>query len=170
MEGIAGLGINLPTLLAQVVNVAILLVVLYFVAYKPVMRMLDERSNRVRESMEQADAAKEEAARSQEEMKKQLEEASQEAQQRIAQAVKAGEGIKEKAQESARQEAEALVNRARSEIQKERDEAIGELRKEVADLTIMAAEKVIERSLDRKAHRDLIDKMVAESSVLKKQG
>jgi len=58
MEGIAGLGINLPTLLAQVVNVAILLVVLYFVAYKPVMRMLDERSNRVKESMEQADAVK----------------------------------------------------------------------------------------------------------------
>ena len=115
MEGIAGLGINLPTLLAQVVNVAILLVVLYFVAYRPVMRMLDQRSNRIKESMEQADAAREEAARSEEEMKKQLEKASKEAQQRIAQAVQAGEGIKEKALASARQEAEALVNRARGD-------------------------------------------------------
>lgn len=170
MEWLFKLGINLPALLAQIVNVVILLVVLYFVAYRPVMRMLDERSRRIKESMSQADAAREEAARTEEEIKKRLEAASKEGQKRIAQAVQAGEGIKEKARQSARQEAEALVTRARSEIQQERDEAIGELRKEVADLTIMAAEKVIERSLDPKAHRELIDKMVEESSALKREG
>jgi F-type H+-transporting ATPase subunit b len=170
MEGLIGLGINLPALLAQVVNVVILLAVLYLVAYKPVMRMLDERSRRIKESMEEADAAREEAARAGEEIKKQLEAASKEGQKRITQAVQAGEGIKEKASQSARQEAEALINRARSEIQQERDEAIDGLRKEVADLTIMAAEKVIERSLDRKAHRELIEKVMEESSALKRKG
>jgi len=169
MEGLAGLGINVPTLLAQIVNVVILLVVLYFVAYKPVMRMLDERSKRVRDSMAQADAIKEQAARTEEEVKKQLATASKEGQKRIEQSMKAGEEIKEKARHSARQEAEALLARARSEIQRERDEAISELRKEVADLTISAAEKVIDRSLDRKAHRELIDKVIKESDALKKK-
>ena len=169
MEGLAGLGINVPTLLAQVVNVVILLVVLYFVAYKPVMRMLDERSKRIKDSMEQADAIKEQAARSEEEVKKQLAAANREGRERIDKSVKAGEEVKEKARQGARQEAEALITRARDEIKRERDEAIGELRKEVADLTIAAAEKVIDRSLDKKAHRDLIDKVLEESDALKEK-
>jgi len=169
MEGLAGLGINVPTLLAQIVNVVILLVVLYFVAYKPVMRMLDERSKRIKDSMEQADAIKEQAALTEEEMKKHLEKASKEGQKRIAQAVKASEEVREKAKHSARQEADAIVTQARGEIQRERDEAISELRKEVADITIAAAEKVIDRSLDKKAHRELIDKVLEESDALKKK-
>ncbi|MEE9367145.1 MAG: F0F1 ATP synthase subunit B [Dehalococcoidales bacterium] len=169
MEGLAGLGINVPVLLAQIVNVVILLVVLYFVAYKPVMRMLDQRSKRIKDSMEQADAIKEQAARAEEEVKKQLAAAGKEGQKRIAQAAQAGEEIREKTKQSARQEAEALIARARGEIQRERDEAISELRKEVADLTITAAEKVIDRSLDKKAHRELIDKVLEESDALKKR-
>ncbi len=170
MEGLIGLGINPATLLAQIVNVAVLLVALYFVAYRPVIRMLDERSRRVKESMEQADAAREEAARTGEETRKRLEEASREGQERIARAAQAAEEMKQKARQNAREEAEALIGRARSEIQRERDEAIDQLRREVADITIMAAEKVIERSLDAAAHRELIHKMVEESSALKKQG
>jgi len=169
MEGLAGLGISMPTLIAQIVNVVILLGILYLVAYKPVMRMLDERSRRVKESMEQAESIKEQAARADEDVKKQLETASKEGQERIGQAVKIGEEIKEKAHQEARQEAETLINRARSEIQRERDEAIGEVRKEFADLTIMAAGKVIDRSLDKKAHRELIDKVLEESSAFKEK-
>jgi len=169
MEGLAGLGINVPTLLAQVVNVVILLVVLYFVAYKPVMRMLDERSKRIKDSMEEADAIKEQVALTEKEVKKQLAAASKEGRERIDQSVKTGEQIKEKARQGARQEAEALITRARNEIKQERDEAISELRKEVADITIAAAEKVIDRSLDKKAHRDLIDKVLEESDALKEK-
>jgi len=169
MGGLADLGINLPVLVAQIVNVAILLGLLYLVAYKPIMRMLDERSRRVKESVEQAEAIKEQAACAGEEVKKQLEAAAREGQKRIAQAVQIGEDVKQKAQQDARQETETLINRARTEIQRERGEAVDELRKEVADLTIMAAEKVIDRSLDKEAHRDLIDKVLEESTALKKK-
>ncbi len=168
MEGILELGINPPVLLAQVVNVFILLVLLYLVAYKPVMRMLDERSRRVKEGMEQAESIKEQAAQAEEEVKKQLKAASQEGQEKIARATKIGEETKQKAQQEAREEAEALIARARSEIQKERDEAIDEVRREAADLTILAAEKVINRSLDRKAHRQLIESVLEESKKLRK--
>ena len=163
-----GLGINLPVLLTQIVTFVILLGLLYMVAYKPIMRMLDERSGRIKESMEQAESVKEQSARAEEEVRKQLEKASQEGQERIARAVRAGEEVKQKAQDEAKQEAEALINRARTEIQRERDDAIGELRKEFADVTILAAGRVIDRSLDKKAHRELIDKVLEESSTLKK--
>ena len=169
MGGLADLGINLPVLVAQIINVAILFGLLYLVAYKPIMRMLDERSRRIKESMKQADDIKEQAAHAEEEVKKQLENAGREGQERIAQAVQVGEEVKQKAQQEARQEAETLITRARTEIQRERDEAIGELRKEVADLTILAAGKVIDRSLDKEAHRQLIDKVLEESTTLKKK-
>jgi F-type H+-transporting ATPase subunit b len=169
MGGISELGISLPTLLTQVVTFIILLVVLRFVAYKPIMRMLDERSRRIKESIEQAEAVKAQSAHAEEELKKQIEQASREGQDRIARAVKAGEEVKQKAQEDAKKEAENLVTRARTEIQRERDDAITEVRREFADLTILAAGKVIEKSLDKEEHRELIEKVLEESSTLKKE-
>jgi F-type H+-transporting ATPase subunit b len=163
-----GLGINVPTLVAQIVNVLILLGILYLVAYKPIMRLLDERSRRIKESMAQADAIKKEAVRAEEEVKKQLEVASKEGEKRIVQAVKMGEEMKQKAQQEARKAAEVLMARAKTEIQRERDEAIDELRKEFADLTVLAAGKIIDRTLDKKAHRQVIDKVLEESTTLKK--
>jgi F-type H+-transporting ATPase subunit b len=164
-----GLGINLPTLLAQVVNFVILFGLLYLVAYKPVLRMLDERSRKIKESMAQTEQVKEEAARAEAEVMKQLAEARKQGQEVIAQATKTGEELRQKAQQGAKQDAEVLIDRARKEIQHERDEAIDELRKEFAELTILAAEKVIERSLDKKAHRELIDKVLEESTLSKKE-
>ena len=169
MGGLASLGINLPTLVAQIINVVILLVLMYLVAYKPITRMLDERSRRVKEGMEAAETSKEQAARADEDIRKKLEAASREGQERIARAAQVGDELKQKAQEGARQEAEQLVVRARAEIQRERDEAIDELRKEFTDLTILAAGKVIDRSLDKEAHRQLIDEVLEESTTLKKE-
>lgn len=163
-----GLGINLPTLLAQVVNFALLLGLLYLVAYKPIMRMLDERSRKIKESMEQTELIKQQAEHAEEEVKKQLETAGKEGMKIVARAMHTGEEVRQKAQHGAKQDAEILIGRARVEIQRERDGAIDELRKEFADLTIMAAEKVIEKSLDKPTHRQLIDKVLEESTTLKK--
>jgi len=169
LEGIVeGLGINIPVLLTQFVTFVILLVILRLVAYKPLMRILDERSGKVKESMEQTESIKEHAARAEEESQKRIEAASREGQEVITRAARTGEEIRQKAQQEARPEAEALITKARLEIQRERDEAIDELRKEVADLTILAAGKVIERSLDKEAHRQLIDKVLEESKTLKR--
>jgi len=165
---VEGLGISLPTLVAQIINFAILLGLLYLVAYKPIMRMLDERSRKVKESMEQTELIKQQAERAEEEVKKQIEAAGREGQEMIARAVRSGEEVRQKAQQEARQDVESIIARAGVEIQRERDEAIGELRKEFADLTILAAGKVIDRSLDREAHRQLIDKVLKESTTLKK--
>ena len=169
MGGIASLGISLPTLIAQIVNFGILFVLLYLVAYRPIMRMLDERSRKIKDSMEQTEYIKEQAARAEEEVEKRIEAASQEGQEMVTRAVRTGEGLRQKAEQEAREEAEALISRARAEIQRERDEAIDEVRKAFADLTIRAAEKVIDRSLDKEAHREIIDKVLEESTTFKEE-
>ena len=168
LEALRSLGINGPVLLAQLVNFIILFGLLYLVAYKPIMRMLDERSRRVKESMEQTELIKQQAERAEEEVKKQIEAAGKEGMEIIAQAMHTGEEMRQKAQQEAKQDAESIIVRARAEIERERDGAIDELRKEFADLTIMAAEKVIEKSLDKQTHRQLIDKVLKESTTLKK--
>ena len=168
MGGLAGLGINLPTLLAQIINFAILFGLLYLVAYKPIMRMLDERSMKIKESMKQTEYIKEQAAHTEAEAEKRIEAASKEGQEVIARAVRMGEETGREMQQEAGKQAESIIVRARTEIQRERDGAIDELRKEFADLTILAAGKVIDRSLDKEAHRQVIDKVLEESSGLKK--
>jgi len=168
MGGLANLGISLPTLLAQIVNFVILFGLLYLVAYKPMMRMLDGRSGKIKESMEQTEYIKEQAVRAEEEAEKRINAASKEGEEVIARAVRTGEELRQQTQEEARQEAESLVTKARVDIQRERDDAIDELRREFADLAILAAGKVIDRSLDKKAHRQLIDKVLEESTALKK--
>jgi F-type H+-transporting ATPase subunit b len=168
MGGLSNLGINMPVLLAQIINFIILFGLLYLVAYKPIMRMLDERSRKIKESMEQTEHIKQQAEQAEEEAKKRIDAAAEEGQEAIARAVKTGEEVKREAQEHARQEAEALIARARSEIQHERDEAIDELREKFADITIAAAGKVIDRTLDKKAHREIIQKVLDESTTLKK--
>jgi F-type H+-transporting ATPase subunit b len=162
------LGINPATLLAQVINVVILFGLLYLVAYKPIMRMMDERSNKIKESMENTEYIRQQAERAEEEAAKRIEMAAREGQEAIARAVHTGEEVRQEAQQKAKGEAEAMIARARVEIQRERDEAVEQLRREFADITIEAAGKVIDRTLDKKAHRDIIDKVLKESTVLRK--
>jgi F-type H+-transporting ATPase subunit b len=164
-----GLGISLSTLIAQIVSFVILLVILSIFAYKPIIKMFDERARKIKESVDEVQKVKEQAAQAEGEFKKKIEAASKEGQEVIVRAMRTGEEARQRAQQEAKQEAQVLVEKARSEIQRERVEAIGELRQEFADLTIVAAEKVIGKSLDKEAHRQIIDKVLDESSNLKKK-
>ena len=158
-----GLGINLPLLIAFVINFVVLFGLLSIVLYKPVMKVLDERQARIKESMEQAEQIKEQAAQSEEQIKNQLETARKEGQAIIAQATEIGERLKEEAKEGARKETETLISKAKAEIQQERDKTVDELRKEFANIAILAAEKVINETLDKEKHGKLIDEVLKEN-------
>jgi F-type H+-transporting ATPase subunit b len=161
--GISALGINLPGLLAQLIGFAILLGAMRILAYKPVLKMMDQRSERIREGLEAADRMKEQAAQADVTVQKRLEEARQEGQGLIGQAQQIANRLQEEARQQAQAEGEALLTKARNEIALERDEAIAQIRSEFADLTIAAAEKVIGQSLDKKAHERLIEEVLTQS-------
>ena len=80
------LGVNLPGLITQVISFAILFFILRKLLYKPILKMLDHRSNRIRESLDAAQQAKEEMLSSQEEVRGQLETARSEGQKMISKA------------------------------------------------------------------------------------
>ncbi|MDD5288620.1 MAG: F0F1 ATP synthase subunit B [Dehalococcoidales bacterium] len=164
-----GLGISGPTFIAQLINFVILLVILSFFVYKPIIKMLEERPRKVKESLDEVQKIKDQAALAEDEFKKKLEAASKEGQEVISKAMRTGEEARQRAQLEAKQEAQVLVEKARAEIQRERNEAIGELRQEFADTAVIAAEKIIEKSLDKETHRQLIEKVLDESSTLKKK-
>ena len=162
----ADLGFHWPSLVVYVVNFTILLGILYLVGYKPILRILDQRSTRIRDSLEQADRIQKESAERQVEMEQQLQQGRREGQALIEQARQMADRYREEERERARQEAETFLTRARADIQRERDNAVEEVREQFADLAITAAEQVIRRSLDRDAHKEIIEQVLEESEEL----
>ncbi len=162
------LGVNIPSLIAYLVNFLILLGILSVFAYRPLVRLMDQRAERIRESLEAADQARQEAASSREAVEEALNEARQQGQRLLDQTREAAERYRAEEMERARQEAEAFVLRARADIQRERDAAIEEVRSNFGELAISAAERVIGRTLDPQAHEDLIAQVLEEGSDLRR--
>ncbi len=161
--GIGALGLNLPALIAQLINFTLLLVVFRLFLYKPLLRILDERKKRIEEGLQASDEAKARLSETEQEVAAEMTRARQEAQGIITQAQQASSRIQEEGRQAAREEQEQILERARQEIQLERDSAIADLRREFADLTVTAAERVIKRSLDRKAHSEIIAEVLADA-------
>ena len=163
-KAFSALGINLPTLIAFIVNFLVLYALLRAFLFGPVLKNLDERRRRIAESLQTAEDVRRQATESQQVVQEQIEQARREGQQLIAQAQQVGTRLQDEARVAAQREQETLLTRARGEIQLERDTAIADLRREFADLTIAAAEKVIGQSLDRQSHERLINQVLAEST------
>ena len=168
MGGFASLGINLPLLVVFIVNFIILLVMLRLFLYQPVMKVLDERAKKTRDAMELAEATKKEYEQAKGEVQKQIEKGRQEAQGIITQAMQVGERLKEESRQETAKQAQVMIDRARSELEAERDKIVGDLRREFVDISIAAAEKVIKETLDKEKHRKLIEETLQESVTLKK--
>ena len=159
-----GLGINLPTLITQFVNFGVLLALLWIFLHKPLQRVLDERRRRIEEGLKASETAQVEAEAARVQSDAQIQAGREEGQQLVAQAQEIAARIQREAHESAQAETEATLERARQEIQRERDVAITQLRSEFADLTINAAERVIGQAVDAGTHQRLIDDVLADSS------
>ena len=161
------LGINLGYLVSQIVNFTLLAVLLYFVAYKPILRMLDERSARIKKGLEDAEAASRRAAEIEQEFEQRMTEARKEGQEIIAQATQMSEKARQEILETAREESRAQIDKAKEEIARERDLAMAELRQQVADLSLTISEKVIGKTLDEQRQRQLIAEFLEQTEELK---
>ena len=156
------LGLNVPSLISYLINYVVLLILLGALAYRPLLNALDSRVESIRESLAAADRAREEAATSRSAIEEELNEARREGQRLLDQAREAADRFREEEMGRARQAAEEFSERARADIARERDAAINEVRSAFGDLAISAAERIIRRSVDRQAHQDLIDQVLAE--------
>lgn len=162
--GIAALGISLPGLIAQLVNFGILLLVLRLFLFKPIMKVMDDRRQKIEEGLQASAKAAQAAESSQEESRRAMEQARAEGRDLIGRAQETAARLRDELATQARREADSIVERARAEIDRERQQAVQSLRAEFADLTVRAAERVVGQSLDRNAHQRLIDETLATSS------
>ncbi|MGD0854982.1 MAG: F0F1 ATP synthase subunit B [Dehalococcoidia bacterium] len=161
------IGVNWQLLVAFLINFLLLFGILMAVGYKPILKLLDERQAKIRESLEMAEKIKDQTSRSEEQIKAAVETARKEGQVIIGQASQIAEKIKEEAKDGARKEADAIISKARDEIKLERDKSIAELRSEFSNLTVLAAEKVIKESLDASKHRKLINEVLDQTNTFK---
>src|SRR5437868_6054235 len=143
MEILQTLGVEPKLLIAQVVNFVLVLVVLRLLLYKPILKMLDERKKRIAESMAQAQTIQERFEKLEQEQEKIRKDAHAQAATIIAEAKASSKTIADDIMAQARAQAEALLARAQAQNKAEYEKMRGELRKEVAILAVMAAQKAV---------------------------
>lgn len=164
------LGINLGYLLVQILGISALLVILTAFIYKPVLRVLDERKARIAKGLEDARQAAIARENADAEAAKIMDEARAEAanirKEAVVQAEQAAKDIEARAKEEAR----ATVAKGQADALVERDRILGDLRTQVAAVSIAAANKLVGESLDEKRQHELINeffgKVPAEVSAL----
>ncbi len=139
----------------------ILLFVLSRYAFKPITAAVQAREKALEDAIEGAKRDREEAAHILDEQRRQLAAAREEGQKIVASSRTAAEEVRQDMLEEARKQQQEMIDKARSDINRERDNAIADLRREAVDLAIVGAGKVIEKNLDDKSNRELIEKFLA---------
>jgi F-type H+-transporting ATPase subunit b len=156
------LGLSPVSIFWHTLNFLILLFLLRRFLFTPVLGMLDERARKIRESVEAADRMKQESARADLERTEALREARRQAEEIVSRAMQEADRIRSDARGQAHEEAQRIVTRAEQEATAERQQAMQELRVQVADLAVMAASRVIGRNLDERTNRDLIEQFLVD--------
>jgi F-type H+-transporting ATPase subunit b len=149
------------SLIVQGVNFLILLFILQRLLYKPFLAKMEERTAAIKSSLEEAAAARAEAARQQEQNAEQLRAAFAEAASIRAAALKEAGEEQRKLVEAARREAQQLVESAKAQTDADIRRAREELRREVAELATAVAEKLVRKSLRDEDHRRIVDDAIA---------
>jgi len=153
-------------LLVSLVSFAVLFVIMWKFALPPITKMLDERAEKIKDSLEKAEQTRVEAERLLDEYKAQLAEARLESNRVIEQGRKVAETMKDEIVAKANEERESILARAREEIQGEKRVALAELQASVAELSVAVAGRIIGTTLSASDHAALIEKYVAEVGTL----
>lgn len=125
-------------------------------AWKPILDQVEAREQRIQGALDASAASRDEAAKLLEEHKAQLADARRQVSEIVAEGKAAGEKVRKDIEEKARGEAQAIVDAARREVQREKEQAIAELRQESVDLALAAAAKLMGERLDDPRDRELV--------------
>jgi len=161
--GIATLGINLPIFIAQLVNFLVVLLVLWKFAYKPLVKILDDRSEKIEESLKHSDAIELRVKQLEVEQKQIIATAKGEAMQILEIAKQDAEARKQELLASAKKEVERVVTQGKEQLQAEKAQMLHEAKAELIHLAVAATKKILESEVDEKASQkiasDVIQKM-----------
>lgn len=158
---LGGLGINAVAFLSQLVSFGIIFLVLWRWGFPLILNILSERQRVIQEGVENAQRAKRELDAATNRAEQLLLEARRQAQETIANATKAAEAEAYRIQEEARARAEQIAKQEVARIQQEAARARADLIRLAVNLSINAASKVIEKSIDSNDNRRLVEQFVS---------
>src|SRR6476469_7292865 len=153
-----GIGVMIWTLIAF----GITLLILRKLAYPRIAEALDKRRRAISESIDAAERTRVEADHLLQEYRERLREAREQADDILVRARKASDRVQDEAKVEANEKREELMEQTRRDIEQETRRAIEQIRREVADLTVIATEKVTRKSLDDDDHRRLVEEALSE--------
>lgn len=131
-------------------------------AWGPLLHAIEEREAKMREEREKAEAARKDAERIQRELEARLASAADEARAVIAKAGQEGEALRGRLKADAEGEAKALLEKTRAQLDEDKRRIVSDLRKEVAELSLAAAERLVKKSVDTGTQKAVMDQFFTD--------
>jgi F-type H+-transporting ATPase subunit b len=155
------LGIDFRFILTQALGFLILVFVLSKFAFGPILNLLQRRQDTIRGNLDEAQSRRDEMVQLQRDYEERLAKIEDEARDKIQAAVKEAQIARDEIMQRAQTESEAIVQRGHADIERQRQQAMVEMRNELSDLAIQAARRVIKGNLDATNSARLIDEVIA---------
>lgn len=150
------------TVVATVLSFLLLVYLLSKYAWNPLMKMMEQRRTNIESMLANAENERQQAEKIKLEYQEEMRKARQEAQEVITKATKISEERSSEILAAAHQESEKIKKSALLDIERERDKAIADVKTQVADLSVLVAEKIIRQKLDMKGQGQLVDQFIQE--------
>lgn len=151
-----------PELFITLANTLVLFLILRKLLFKPVMKIMDEREEDVKNDIEHGKRAKEEGLKFKSEYETKVGTARSEGQQIVEMAKRRAEEKSSEIISQAKHEAENIKTKASADIEKERKQAYNDVKGEISSIALLAASKVIEKEIDKSKHEELIDEFIKD--------
>ena len=158
------LEVNPGLIVWTLITFVLLLVLLKKMAWKPILTALDSRENEIKDSLERAEKAKEEAQKILDENKASLSKAEEESKKIIDQSRSYAEELKEQMLNDSKVQAQKIINDATAEIERKKESAFEELKNQIAEISVNAAEKIMKENIDSEKNKQLVAKYLDEIS------
>jgi len=146
--------------IAQIINFAIVFSVLYWFAFKPLAKVMAERTDKIAKSLEDAKKVEEKLAKTEVGFNLAMTEAKKQANMILEKAAVEADARKQEMIVRAKEEIGQIINQEKQKMQTEKAVTLKEIKEEVTDLVMAAVEKVLHEKIDEKKDREMIRKMI----------
>jgi len=157
-EGGSLIDVNPGLIFWTAITFILLLLVLKRLAWKPLLLALSQRESAIKDSLEKAEKAKEEAQKILQENQASILKAEEESKKIIEQSRIYADKLKEEMLKNSKEQAQKIIEDASSEIERKKEETFNELKTKVAEIAIQAAEKILSENLNKDSNKKLVDK------------
>ena len=162
MELISKLGIDWKLLIAQIINFFILLAILYYYVYKPVLAALEKRSKCIEESLKHAEQTEKKMKEMEQLREEKIRAAEKEVGRLIEDARSDAERIKKEITDSAHVQSEGLMRQARAQIAEEKEKLVADLKQEITEIIVQATGKILQREFSKDDQKRLLEALSKE--------